>query len=101
MLTAEEVLKTIGCSLDALESVEKLWDDSMAVYPGAENIPFLQDDAIISDLKATGFGDEMDEHFLRAAAAIRANGNSATRWTRTSYAWATSSATAPTAIRCV
>lgn len=72
MVTAEDVLTSIG-STAALADVEKLWDDSMAAYPGAENIPFLQDDAIISNRKATGFGDEMDGPFLRAAAAIRAD----------------------------
>ena len=72
MVTAEDVLTSIG-STAALADVEKLWDDSMAAYPGAENIPFLQDDAIISNLKATGFGDEKNEQFLRAAASIRAD----------------------------
>ena len=72
MLTAEEVLASIG-STDALENVEKLWAESMAAYPGAENIPFLKDEAIVSNLKATGFDDEMNGQFLRAAAAIRAN----------------------------
>ena len=62
MLTAEEVLTSIGSTV-ALADVEKLWDDSMAAYPGADKIPFLKDDAIISNRKATGFGDEMDEPF--------------------------------------